>query len=520
MIHIAIPSTQTLVEADGRQKYDAFDIYVNDAYHASVRYSHLLKLHEKLHDYFGQKLKTPDFPSKKLFRSLDEKALNERRIALARYFQAVVQLQQIAQHFITENAFLNFQIESFRPSSSNVSVDIFMADGTKETVRCNVEHPTEIVLKRFASNIGLCVENIGNFGLFVAKRRYGIDDGRFMPSFSTSYPDLLCIRLLRNFESPYLSVHLLNQKSAAVGVFYFIVIKKLIWDPRVEEELMDDPGAVLLLYKQAVSDLHNGHFVPRQLEIKDRLLSLEEQGNCLQFLRLCRLEPNYGYEVLMPCISDYPRHRTECSLKVGRRHILLEFKNDENKISRAEFRATRIRVWRISQQDNGDFMFLFEYLMSSGEFQWIALRTNQAILLSLLLQSIGFEILQEHRSFLTGFDDGDTAKNAFKICSPQDISKNVCPVVSLSSKVSEKNADKNDTIPQVGCESNVITNNNCVEDAGSDSGSVQSLETIGLNIHKTHSESVVTDLTEDVFITISKELPLRHEIFEITDDDL
>lgn len=43
---------------------------------------------------------------------------------------------------------------------------------------------------------------------------------------------------------------------------------------------------------------------------------------------------------------------------------------------RAEFRATRIRVWRISQQDNG-FTFLFEYLMSKGVFQWVTLHTNQ-----------------------------------------------------------------------------------------------------------------------------------------------
>lgn len=65
------------------------------------------------------------------------------------------------------------------------------------------------------------------------------------------------MRLLRNFESPYLSIHLLNQKSAATGVFYYIVIRKLIWDPKVEEEIMDDPGAVLLLYKQVHFLIHN-----------------------------------------------------------------------------------------------------------------------------------------------------------------------------------------------------------------------------------------------------------------------
>lgn len=47
-----------------------------------------------------------------------------------------------------------------------------------------------------------------------------------------------------------------------------------------------------------------------------------------QFLRLCHLEPNYSYEVLEPCSSNYPRPGTECNLKVGRRHILLEFKDE------------------------------------------------------------------------------------------------------------------------------------------------------------------------------------------------
>lgn len=50
-----------------------------------------------------------------------------------------------------------------------------------------------------------------------------------------------------------------------------------------------------------------------------------------QFLRLCHLEPNYSYEVLEPCSSSYPHPETECSLKVGRRNILLEFKDEEAK---------------------------------------------------------------------------------------------------------------------------------------------------------------------------------------------
>ncbi|VDN28799.1 unnamed protein product [Gongylonema pulchrum] len=262
--------------------------------------------------------------------------------------------------------------ESFRPSSSNVSVDVFMADGTKETIRCNVEHPTDIVLKRFAEQIGMNIENIGNFGLFLAKRRYNnSNDAHYISSVcSTQYPDSLCVRLLRSFESPYLSTHLLNQKSAAAGVFYYAVgdlhnghfvpcqpeikdrllaleeqgncLQRLYFpgvrllrnfeSPYLSTHLLNQKSAAAGVFCYAVGDLHNGHFVPCQPEIKDRLLALEEQGNCLQFLRLCHLQPNYGYEVLEPCLSDYPRLNTECSLKVGRRHILLEFSEDHSKV--------------------------------------------------------------------------------------------------------------------------------------------------------------------------------------------
>nr|CDQ04359.1 Bm3427, isoform b [Brugia malayi] len=508
MIHISIPTTQTLVEMDGSCTYDAFDIYINGAYHASIRYSHLLKLHEKLRNHFGPKLKTSDFPSKKLFRTLDQKALDERRLALARYFQTMVQLQSIAQHFITENAFLNFQIESFRPSSSNVSVDIFMADGTKETVRCNVEHPTEIILKRFADIIGLSIENIGSFGLFVAKRRYASDDGHFMSSLgSVKYPDTLSVRLLRNFESPYLSIHMLNQKSAATGVFYFIIIRKLIWDPKVEEELMDDPGAVLLLYKQAASDLYNGHFVPRQTEIKNRLLALEEQGNCTQFLRLCHLEPNYSYEVLEPCSSNYPRPGTECNLKIGRRRILLEFKGEGAKdgISSAEFRATRIRVWRISEQDNSGFTFLFEYLISKGVFHWITLYTNQ-------FGSVDYDY---------------PTKDVFKIYSSQEEDSMGSPVISRAVQYStpmENEVQRISVQPKEVERTKIIENHDdSLTNGRSDNGSIHSNHHSNSITDIKHSGSIASDLDEsvlDAFTTISKTLLFKSEGFEITDDDL
>lgn len=45
-------------------------------------------------------------------------------------------------------------------------------------------------------------------------------------------------------------------------------------------------------------------------------------------MRLCHLQPTYGYEVLAPVVSDFPRENTKCQLKVGRRQILLEYEDN------------------------------------------------------------------------------------------------------------------------------------------------------------------------------------------------
>lgn len=60
---------------------------MNGVYHASVRYSALYNLHEKLMEAFGFRLDVSEFPPKKLWRILDNKAINDRREALEKYLQ-------------------------------------------------------------------------------------------------------------------------------------------------------------------------------------------------------------------------------------------------------------------------------------------------------------------------------------------------------------------------------------------------------------------------------------------------
>lgn len=68
------------------------------------------------------------------------------------------------------------------------------------------------------------------------------------------------MRWLKNFESPYISHQLANRSSDETGMFYKIVVRRVCWDPSIEEQLLDDPGALKILYLQ-VSQVSNYTFI-------------------------------------------------------------------------------------------------------------------------------------------------------------------------------------------------------------------------------------------------------------------
>lgn len=74
------------------------------------------------------------------------------------------------------------------------------------------------------------------------------------------------------------------------------------------------------------------------MEVKEKLTALQEFGDFKQvffifkfqkknsqFVRLCHLQPDYGYEWLAPVRADFPQEGTICELKVGRRQLLFEY---------------------------------------------------------------------------------------------------------------------------------------------------------------------------------------------------
>ncbi|VDM54341.1 unnamed protein product [Angiostrongylus costaricensis] len=335
MIHINVADTQTLVEkSDGVTKYTAYNIYVNGSFHAAVRFSRLIQFAEAIKQRFATKNHLMlRFPSKQWF-PLDEKGIEQRRIKISKYFNLLAQSPDIVRSLFVERCFLEFQIESYPETSTNISLNVFLGDGYKIGMKCALSLCTDDVMKVvFSPRTPFCSLNIlafqkiaqqlqidnserflQMFGMFLARPRddsNNLVDGQF---------NMLVVRLLRNFESPYATLQTANRQSAVHGVCYKLVIRKMIWDPRVEETLLCDA---------AKSDLQNGFFSTSSESIAEHLRILEAKDDKLQYLRICHQFPSYSYEVFPHCIGDYPEPNTPCEVMIGRRQLVLVISGKE-----------------------------------------------------------------------------------------------------------------------------------------------------------------------------------------------
>ncbi|CAD5234620.1 unnamed protein product [Bursaphelenchus xylophilus] len=403
MIHISIPTFQTFVEKyDSHKKYNVYDLYVNGSYHASVRYSTLYSLHEKLLETFGLRLGTAEFPPKKIWRNLDAEGAIKRKDGLVKYFKTVLQNQDIARHPLFERHFLEFQVSSFMPAVSGVKLELFLPDGTVIHIDCRSDDSTDIVLRKAGNFLGISASSINSFGIFLARPRLNGEQKRSDEGF-----DPICVRWLRNFESPFISQQVANRNIDDGAVHYELGLRRAIWDPSLEESLLDDQGALKLLFLQARNDIDRG-LIRLNSSTRARLASLEEQELYRQYMHLCHQQVDYGYEYLPSISMDYPWPGNVCSLKIGRHQLVIEYE-DKGQLCEHVIRSTRIRVWKVSQNDETkDMTFQVEYLIDRDNFKEITMHTNKSVLLALFLQSIANEILRENNGRITPifrFDD-------------------------------------------------------------------------------------------------------------------
>ncbi|VDH95971.1 sorting nexin-17 [Mytilus galloprovincialis] len=348
------------------------------------------------------------FPPKKLFGMTPEK-LEERRLMLERYVQIVSQEPRIANSDIFNGFLLKAQQETQKETSEAVTLDVFLMNGYKITMKIMSTDQTEDVLETVASQLELPEEFTYYFTLYLVRKE---EDG-----------DNSIVRKLQEFESPYISLKYANKIGS-----HRIVLRKGFWDLSYEDDLLENKVAMNLLYVQAVNDIERSWTLGTKEQLK-HLATLQQRGSKREYLRLVRTFKYYGYIQFKPCITDYPQANSRVLICTGGREMNFRIQMAANSVKEGSFKITRIKCWRITSsvpkfvERNGEstkppqMELAFEYLMSRDCLQWISIKTDQAILMSMCLQSMVDELISQ--------------KQGRKIKRPQDRSKGTAKKVQL-----------------------------------------------------------------------------------------
>lgn len=328
---------------------------------------------------------------------------------LERFVQIISQEPKIANSDIFNGFLLKAQQETQKETSESVSMDLYLMNGYKITVKIMSTDQTEEVLEAVASQLDLPEEFTYYFALFLMRKE---GDG-----------DNSIVRKLQEFESPYISLKYANKVGS-----HRIVLRKGFWDLSYEDDLLENKIAMNLLYVQAVSDIERQWTLGTKEQLK-HLATLQQRGSKREYLRLARTLKYYSYIQFKPCVTDYPQANSRVLICTGAREMNFRIQTAANSVKEGSFKITRIKCWRITSsmprfaEKNGESMptpqmeLSFEYLMSRDCLQWINIKTDQAILMSMCLQSMVDELISQ--------------KQGKKIRKPQDRIKGQSKKVQL-----------------------------------------------------------------------------------------
>ncbi|KRY35347.1 Sorting nexin-17, partial [Trichinella spiralis] len=434
MLHISIPSSRQATDSSGKA-YTIFEIYINNAYHCSSRYSQLLRLHEIIKKIIPKDV--PNFPPKYINALAGDRLLNERREALQEYLRTVFSIKEVTRNIRVQQFFLDAQRESASLAARQLSneVPVYLLDGSKYIIQCCPGDSTNVLLERLAVIVGLPIELTRHFGLFIVTK-------------SEVFPYKI-IRWLENFECPLLSLFYV----AKLGIKAKIILKKKYifcicaiyinqlsdtvcndilffnryFDSSIEISLMKKEQALRILYSQAVFDVK--YFLSRQgclafasrkcrwqLIDENYFISLMKNTDAVnnqdEYLRCCQEQPWYGFVFFEQCFCSYPKLNTVAHVAVGNRRLLILHEVSQascGEIKEITFRVTRIRSWRLSILSiHGSQDLSFEYLFSNNHLEWITLRSSQSVLISRCLQSMIEEIVSSQADAIASASSKNT----------------------------------------------------------------------------------------------------------------
>ncbi|KAG7199058.1 hypothetical protein KM043_017960 [Ampulex compressa] len=377
-MHFSIPDTQEFIDGAGNA-YVGYNIHINGIFHCTVRYKQLHNLHEQLTKELDVSL--PTFPPKKFF-PLTITQQEERRLSLEKYIQTVGQNIIITNSGMLSGFLLNAQQETIGGPSDNENLDVFLMNGSKITITVSTGEHSGHVLKKVCQHIKLVEQYHPYFALFIINQE-GNDN-------------ISLLRKLQDFESPFIT----NKNICAIGTR--IVLGKNYWDIAYDLDLVNDPVALNLLYIQAVAEIHRGWILVTD-KIKNHLTSLQDDEKKREYLDIARTLKYYGYIKFAPCFCDYPQPNTKVLVAIGRNELNLRILSHQKEDQEAVFKVPRMRCWRITTlqnaadrcEENNDISLelSFEYLIARNHLHWITIISEQAILMSVCLQSMIDELL-------------------------------------------------------------------------------------------------------------------------------
>uniref|UniRef100_A0A672FE78 Sorting nexin-17 n=1 Tax=Salarias fasciatus TaxID=181472 RepID=A0A672FE78_SALFA len=389
----------------------------------------LLGLHEQIKKEYGSNV-VPAFPPKKIF-TLTPAEVEQRREQLEKYMQAGELFLLTARLSL----YLFFGFETQQIPTEEVALDICLSNGQKVTVNILTSDQTEDVLEAVATKLDLPDDLVGYFSLFLV--REGVDGS------------LTFVRKLQEFELPYVSITSLRSSE------FHIVLRKSYWDMSYDGDVMDNRVGLNLLYTQTVSDIERGWILVNKDQHR-QLKSLQEKGSKKEFIHLGQTLKYYGYIKFDPCITDFPEKGCQVIVSAGNNELNFHVKLPNEQMKEGSFKVTRMRCWRVTSSVSGGgrvsakcevkLELAFEYLMSKDRLQWVTITSQQAIMMSICLQSMVDELMvkksggsikkmlrKRHNGSIQRPDSQQTVKSPPLLDSPDP---NREQIVKLSTKLS------------------------------------------------------------------------------------
>ncbi|XP_047507295.1 sorting nexin-17 isoform X1 [Pieris napi] len=387
-MHFSIPDLQQFRDDNGLT-YTGFNIHIDGFYHCTARFKQMLSLHEQLQSQYSY-FKLPQFPPKKFF--LTSSQLEERRILLEKYIQLIGQNPVLANSGILMTFLLTAQQESHNVKVHVVDIEISLMNGYRIPLSVSSTDTSSTVLDIACNYVNLPKDLTKYFSLFLFNWSCAKDG---QPSF----------KKLEDFESPYISQKYVRPEDK-------IVLRKSYWDPCYDMDLVQDRVSIDLLYLQIIEDIDLG-WITADSETKVMLSSLESKKQKREYIELARSLRHYGRipagEGLTEAVNIGDMGGALINVRVSLACKELSLTSVTHPSHEQRYKVTRMRCWRITtlhsldhshngsllEEPTKNFELSFEYLISKDNLIWVTLKTENAIFISVCLQSIVDELMRQ-----------------------------------------------------------------------------------------------------------------------------